>query len=142
MTNYTYEEKQNALDEAWEIMNPKLTNLERLNNIKVEITKARQLWKNEAYQEGDEILFDLEENHLNWLIERTERAQELEKLLEGNDGMSVKEIRDQFTDLHRDFLKVQNENKRLRDALVDVKKNSPDGSFPHLISTLVLEGKK
>lgn len=44
----------------------------------------------------------------------------LQELLEGNDGMSVKDIRNQFVNLHRDFLIVQTENKRLHEALEKV----------------------
>lgn len=41
----------------------------------------------------------------------------LQELLEGNDGMSVAEIRNQFVDLHRDFLQELHKNKKLREAL-------------------------
>lgn len=54
--------------------------------------------------------------------------QILEKMLEGNDGMSVKEIRAQFVDMHRDYLrdysKSENENKRLREALESIRWNT------------------
>lgn len=43
-----------------------------------------------------------------WLIEQTERTQKLESLLQGNDGMSVKEIRQQFVDLHQSSLHLEN----------------------------------
>lgn len=42
--------------------------------------------------------------------------EELKELLEGNDGMSVKEIRSQFVDLHREWLHLKAENERLEAA--------------------------
>ncbi|MEG0450923.1 MAG: hypothetical protein RR595_13790 [Lysinibacillus sp.] len=51
------------------------------------------------------------------LEKQKEEIDRLQNLLEGNDGMSVKDIRNQFVDLHRDFLNTQTENKRLREAL-------------------------
>ncbi|MBE1554782.1 hypothetical protein [Sporosarcina limicola] len=52
-----------------------------------------------------------------WLSEQAERVIELEELLQGNDGMSVKEIRIQFIDLHRHSLSIEKENKQLREAI-------------------------
>lgn len=40
---------------------------------------------------------------------------------EVNDGMSVKEIKSQFIDLHRDLLESRKENKQLQDKLDYVK---------------------
>lgn len=49
----------------------------------------------------DEVLFQ----EVMKIIERT---QKLELLLQGNDGMSVKEIRQQFVDLHQSSLHLEN----------------------------------
>lgn len=112
----THEEKQNALDEAWQIVKPK-TDAERIAEVKELNARFLELENAQEFQKADETLFILRERHMKWLIEQHERANELAKLLEGNDGMSVKEIRAQFTDLHQDFLKEQNKNKRLHEAL-------------------------
>ncbi|WP_107841685.1 hypothetical protein [Metasolibacillus meyeri] len=45
----------------------------------------------------------------------TSEINRLQEMLEGNDGMSVREIRAQFVDLHRQLLASQNE--KLRKAL-------------------------
>lgn len=64
----------------------------------------------------------LEVENVEWLIEQAERVLKLETLLEGNDGMSVMEIRHQFVDLHRSSLNLEKENKRLREAFEEVDK--------------------
>ncbi|WP_042472864.1 hypothetical protein [Bacillus ndiopicus] len=47
----------------------------------------------------------------------TSEINSLQEMLEGNDGMSVKEIRAQFVDLHRQLLASQQENEKLRKAM-------------------------
>ncbi|MEK5069791.1 hypothetical protein [Sporosarcina sp. FSL K6-1508] len=46
-----------------------------------------------------------------------DKIQELEKMLSGNDGMSVEEIKAQFVDLHRDVLVARGHSAHLRQAL-------------------------
>lgn len=58
---------------------------------------------------------------ISWLIEQAERAQELEKLLEGNDGMSVKEIRAQFVDMHQEVLKFKRLTSNAHEHVVHTK---------------------
>lgn len=52
-----------------------------------------------------------------WLIKQAEQVKRFEEMIEGNDGMSVKEIKIQFIDLHRDLLKLERQNKRYREAI-------------------------
>lgn len=47
--------------------------------------------------------------------------QEVMKFIETNDGMSIIDIRLQFIDLHRNYLKLKNENKRLTEASEVIK---------------------
>lgn len=83
---------------------PEETNAERLEGLEW-VNAARPLTREEA----------------QCLIEQVKQVQGLESLLEGSDGMSVKEIRHQFVDLHRSSLNLEKENKRLREALEEVK---------------------
>lgn len=54
---------------------------------------------------------------IDYVFEQAGRVRGLEELLQGNDGMSVKEIRSQFINLHRNSLDIEKENERLRAAI-------------------------
>lgn len=47
-------------------------------------------------------------------------VERLQTLLEGNDGMSVREIKAQFMHLHRQKMAVKRENEKLREALEEI----------------------
>ncbi|KYG88827.1 hypothetical protein A0U40_14080 [[Bacillus] sp. KCTC 13219] len=50
----------------------------------------------------------------------TSEINRLQEMLEGNDGMSVKEIRAQFVDLHRQLQAAKRKNVRLGRAMSDI----------------------
>lgn len=91
---------------------------QKVNEVK---TLQNACKKHKEKQEALEFQLKVSIMHAEELDEELEAAvaeiEKLQELLEGNDGMSVKDIRYQFVDLHRHFLNVQMENEQLREAL-------------------------
>lgn len=85
------------------------TNAERIERMKLNGLVGTQEIRNGLMESVD----GLRDGDFKWLIGQTERLPELELLLRGNDGMSVKEIRQQFVDLHRSVLILEDENNRM-----------------------------
>ncbi len=133
---YTYEEKQIALDEAHKIMNPvSETTAERLkthldNNAATyyaPIAKQKEV-NAELLEEIKSDWFNedsIANGNVNWLIERAERAQELEAYCEKSANF-INQI-ELEKENKRQSLKIEelkailshskSENKRLREAL-------------------------
>ncbi|WP_438310846.1 hypothetical protein [Sporosarcina sp. FA9] len=97
ISDYTHEEKQRALDEAWEEMN----DAERLERIK-------------QMQRNGNVIWEMGENGLAWLIEQAERVRELEKLAKHWESCTNSE-RNIAGKAQNRADRAEKENKRLRD---------------------------
>src|SRR6185312_15867382 len=98
INDYTYAEKQKALDEAWEIMNP-TSNAERLEQVK---KNSIGLTDNEGCF-ADIVQLDVDD--YAWLIERAKRVEYLET-----------EYRVRRVELLEEHIeRLEKENSRLRE---------------------------
>jgi len=108
INDYTFEEKQTALDEAFAIMNADKTNAERLGIIL------------ERYKKYN----GLKTNDYKWLFEQAERAQELQKDNKRLDYMLGQTYVDYLTNesvrMQNKLHEVGKENMRFREALEEV----------------------
>ena len=53
----------------------------RLLEIKKDIARMKDLYAENDYLQGDQILYSLQERHLDWLVQQAEKAQSYEDTL-------------------------------------------------------------
>ena len=53
----------------------------RLLEIKKDIARMKDLYAENDYPQGDQILYSLQERHLDWLVQQAEKANKYEETL-------------------------------------------------------------
>lgn len=83
-------------------------------------------------EENEELASHLNDSRKEMQV-LNNKNKRLEEMLEGNDGMSVKNIKIQFIDLHKDLLSLKRENKRYREAIEETIHATREGYYPEWI---------
>lgn len=102
----------------------------RLLEIKKDIARMKDLYAENDYPQGDQILYSLQERHLDWLVQQVEKADEYHRALLG--AKRIVEIAQEKANKYEETLKyiqfqLKNGGKGKRERISDAVDKALEG---------------